>query len=211
MPDPSLTDDRISDADDPTETWSHAERITLARSFLTDELPITDSAAAIVPRLSALAQADYVVPVTTQPGFPLSSAMVNHFHQIHCDLQPPPVGKSQRFATVPRSRDTLYAPEVLSSGHFPFSRESPVVDRGFADISRSTAGRVTQHRLSPEQRYLRDLAVTSRRRICITSFQDWSGAALNRSIQGMIDHFGAGTASAESILCHGIQHPVASA
>ena len=140
-PDPSPTDDRISDTDDLPETWSHAEPITLARSFLTDELPVTDGAApAIVPRLSALAQADYVVPVTTQPGFPLSSAMVYLFHQIHCDLQPPPVGKSQRFASVPRSRDTLYAPEARSSGHFPFSRESPVVDRGFADISRSTSG-----------------------------------------------------------------------
>ena len=168
-PDPSPTDDRISDADDLPETWSHAEPITLARSFLTDELPVTDGAArATVPRLSTLAQVDYVVPVTTQPGFPLSSAMVNNFHQINCDLQPPPVGKSQRFASVPRSRDTLYAPEARSSGHFPFSRESPAVDGGFADISRSTpGGGVAQHRLSPEQRYLRDLAVMSRRRICI--------------------------------------------
>ena len=138
-PGPSPTDDRVSDADDLPETWSHSDRITMERSFLTDKLPVTDGAApAVVPRLSALAQADYVVPVTTQPGFPLSSAMVNHFYQIHCELQPPPVGKSQRFASVPRSRDTLYASEARSSGHFPFSRESPVVDKGFADISRST-------------------------------------------------------------------------
>ena len=38
------------------------------------------------------------------------------------------------------------------------------------------------------------------RRLCIMSFQDWSGAARNRSIQGIIDHFGAGTSSAESVL-----------
>ena len=37
--------------------------------------------------------------------------------------------------------------------------------------------------------------------LCITFLQDWSGAALNPSFHGMIDNFGVGTASAESVTC----------
>ena len=33
----------------------------------------------------------------------------------------------------------------------------------------------------------------TRRRLCISSFQDWTGAALNRSKLGLIDHVGIGS------------------
>ena len=40
----------------------------------------------------------------------------------------------------------------------------------------------------------------TRRRLCISSFQDWTGAALNRSIQGLIDHVDIGSVSTEQLL-----------
>jgi len=51
-----------------------------------------------------------------------------------------------------------------------------------------------------EDRYFRDLAAMTRRRLCISSFQDWAGAALNRSIQELIDHVGIGSISTEQLL-----------
>jgi len=42
----------------------------------------------------------------------------------------------------------------------------------------------------------------TRRRLCISSFQDWTGAALNRSILGLIDHVGIGNVSTEQLLEH---------
>ena len=51
-----------------------------------------------------------------------------------------------------------------------------------------------------EQTYFRDLAAMTRRRLCISSFQDWTGAALNRSIQGLIDHVDIGSVSIEQLL-----------
>ena len=55
-------------------------------------------------------------------------------------------------------------------------------------------------RLGTEQKYFRDLAAMTRRRLCISSFQDWTGAALNRSIQGLIDHVAIGSVSTEQLL-----------
>ena len=49
------------------------------------------------------------------------------------------------------------------------------------------------------EKYFHDLAAMIRRRLCI-SFQDWTGAALNRSIQGLIDHMGIGSVSTEQLL-----------
>ena len=95
------------------------------------------------PRLSALAQADYIVYVTPQPGFPISLAMVNHFHQIHRHLQPPPMGKSQRFASFPHTKETFYSPNVRSSRNFPF-RESPIVDRFRGYFTLNIRGSTTQ-------------------------------------------------------------------
>ena len=40
----------------------------------------------------------------------------------------------------------------------------------------------------------------TRRRLCISSFQDWTGAALNRSLQGLIDHTDIGSVSTEQLL-----------
>ena len=55
-------------------------------------------------------------------------------------------------------------------------------------------------RLGTEQKYFHDLAAMTRRRLCISSFQDWMGAALNQSIQGLIDHEGIGSVSREQLL-----------
>ena len=111
--------------DEQCDTMSHSERVILARTFLGDELPVTDS---LVPRtmpcLSALAQADYTVPVTTQHGFPFSESMINHFQKIQQELQTTPGGKSHRFTSVPSSREAMYSPLELSSTGFLFSRDS---------------------------------------------------------------------------------------
>ena len=55
-------------------------------------------------------------------------------------------------------------------------------------------------RLGTEQKYFRDLAAMTRRRLCISSFQNWTGAALNRSIQGLIDHVAIGSVSTKQLL-----------
>ena len=55
-------------------------------------------------------------------------------------------------------------------------------------------------RLGTEHKYFPDLAAMTRRRLCISSFQDWTGAALNRSIQGLIDHVDIGSISTEQLL-----------
>ena len=116
---------------------SHSERVILARTFLCDELPATDSLdPRTVPRLSALAQADYTVPIAPQPGFPFSEAMIDHFQKIQQELQTTPKCKSHRFASVPRSRETMYSPLELPSTGFLFPRDSPVVDKDFTEISR---------------------------------------------------------------------------
>ena len=62
--------------DEQCDTMSHSERvILLVHMCLSDELPATDSLVLhTVSRLSALAQADYTVPVAPQPGFPFSEA-----------------------------------------------------------------------------------------------------------------------------------------
>ena len=66
-----------------SDTMSHSERVILALTFLSYELPATDSLVLrTVPRLSTLAQADYTVSVALQPGFPFSEAMINHFQKI---------------------------------------------------------------------------------------------------------------------------------
>ena len=51
-----------------------------------------------------------------------------------------------------------------------------------------------------EQKYFRDLAAMTRRQLCISSFQDWMGAALNRSIRGLIGHVDIGSVSTEQLL-----------
>ena len=120
---------------------SHSERVILACTFLCDELPIMDSLdPRTVPRLSALAQANYTVPVVPQPGFPFSEAMINHFQNIQQELQTTPRGKSHRFASVPRSREVMFSPLEIPSTGFLFSQDSPVVDKDFTEISRSQMG-----------------------------------------------------------------------
>ena len=179
------------------DMMSHSERVTLARTFLGDELPATDSLVPrTVPRLSALAQADYNVPVAPQPGFPFSEAMINRFQKIQQELQTTPGVKSHRFASVPRSRVAMYSPLELPATGFRLSQDSPVEDMGFTEISLSR-GSTT---LGTEQKYIRDLAAMTRRRLCISSFQDWMGAALNRAIQGLIDHVNIGSVSREQLL-----------
>jgi len=175
---------------------SHSERVILARTFLCDELPTDNLDPHTVPRLSALAHADYTDPVAPQPGFPFSEAMINHFQKIQQELQTSPKGKSHRFASVARSKENMYSPLELPSTNFQFSRDSPVVDREFTEISRSQDGGT---RLGTEQKYFRDLTYMTRRRLC-TSFQDWTGAALNQSIQGLIDHVGIGNVFTEQLL-----------
>ena len=124
-----------------------------------------------VPRLSALAQADYNVPLAPQPPFPFSEAMINHFQKIQQELQNTPGGISHRFATVPRSREPMYSPLELPSTGFRLSQDSPVVDKGFTDISRSQVGGA---RLGTEQKYFSDLAAMTRRRLCIIARLDGS-------------------------------------
>ena len=91
----------------------------------------------------------------------------------------------------------MYSPLELPSTGFLFSRDSPVVDKDFTEISWSP---VRGTRFGMEQKYFRDLASMTRRRLCISSFQDWTGAALNRSILGLIDHVGIGSVSTEQLL-----------
>ena len=66
--------------------------------------------------------------------------MINHFQKIQQELQTTPGGKSHRFALVPRSREAMYSLLELFSTGFLFSRYSPVVDKGFTEISRSQVG-----------------------------------------------------------------------
>ena len=188
------------------DMMSHSERVILARTFLGDELPVTDSLVPrTVPFLSALAQADYNVPVAPQPGFPFSEAMINHFQKIQQELQTTPGGKSHRIASVPRSREAMYSPLEIPSTGLRRSQHSLVVDKGFTEISRSQVGGGGV-RLGTEQKYFHDLAAMTRRRLCISSFQDWMGAALNRAIQGLIDHVGIGSVSREQLLERLRQH-----
>ena len=51
-----------------------------------------------------------------------------------------------------------------------------------------------------DQKYFRDLTAMTRRRLCMSSFQDWTGATLNRSIQGIIDNVCIGSVSTEQLL-----------
>ena len=88
------------------------------------------------PRLSSLAQSDYVVPVAPMPRFPFSAAMKNNFQ----NLQPIMMGRPQHFVTVPRSKEAIYNPLELPSEYFTFSKDPPVIDRGFSDVSRCHAG-----------------------------------------------------------------------
>ena len=180
------------------QKMSHSDRVNLARAFLADDIPATNNISNDEPCVSSLAQSDYVVPVAPMPRFPFSAAMTNHFHKIHQDLQPTTVGRSQRFATVSLTKEAIYNPFELPSRDFSFSKDPPVIDRGFSDVTCSHAGGAHSKKLGAEQRYFCDLASMSRRRLCIFSIQDWSGAALNHSIQGLIDHLSMENVPAES-------------
>ena len=109
-----------------------------------------------------------------QPGFP--------FSENSAGIKKPSGGQ---FTSVLRSREALHSPLELSSTGCLFSRDSPVVDKSFTEISRSQVGGA---RLGMEHKYFRDFAAMTCQRLCISSFQDWTGAAINRSIQGLIDH-----------------------
>ena len=128
------------------DMMSHSERVFLARTF-DGELPATDSLVPpIVPRLSALAQAEYNVPVAPSLDFVFSEAMINHFQKIQQELKTTPRGQSHRFASIPRSREAMYSPLELPSTGFRLSQDSPVVDKGFTEISRSqVGGSTTRH------------------------------------------------------------------
>ena len=96
------------------------DRVNLAFAFLADDIPATDNISNDELRLSSLAQSQYVVPVAPMPRFPFSAAMTNNFCKIHQDLQPTTVGRSQRFVTVPCSKEAIYNPLELPSGDFSF-------------------------------------------------------------------------------------------
>ena len=74
------------------------------------------------------------------------------------------------------------------------SRGRPV----FGDGNRTNSVQLRK-KIGMEQKYFHDLAAMTRQRLCI-SFQDWTGAALNRSIQGLIDHVDIGSVSTEQLL-----------
>ena len=154
--DPTPQSDAVQ-PDKQCDTMSHSERVILASTFLCDELLATDSLDPhTVPRLSALAQADYTVPVTPQLEFPFSEAMISHFQKIQQELQTSLGGKSHRFASVPGSREAMYSALELSTTGFLFSRDFPVVDKGFTEFLGCRWG---EARLGAEQTYFRDLAV----------------------------------------------------
>ena len=71
--------------------------------------------------------------------------MINHFQKIQQELQTTPGGKSHGFASVPRSREAMYSTLELPSTGFRLSRDSPVVDKGFTEISRSQVGGARRH------------------------------------------------------------------
>ena len=111
------------------------------------------------------------------------------------------MGKSHQFASVLRSREALRSPLELSSTGFLFSQNSLVIDKGFTEIPRSQLeGGEWGHDLGTEQRYFRDLAAMTRRQLCISSFQDWTGTSLNWSIPALIDHVGIGNMSTVHLL-----------
>ena len=56
--------------DEQCDMMSHSERVILVHTYLSDELPATDSLVLhTVPHLSALAQADYTIPVAPPAWF----------------------------------------------------------------------------------------------------------------------------------------------
>ena len=112
-------------------------------------------------------------------------------------IKNPQVGNSHQFTSVLRSREALHSPLELSSTGCLFSRDSPVVDKSFTEISPSQVGGA---RLGTEQKYFCNFAAMTRWWLCISSFQDWTGAALNRSIKGLIDHVDIGSVSTEQLL-----------
>ena len=172
------------------DTMSHSERVNLASTFLSDELPATDSLVPrTVPRLSTLTQ------VGPAAWFSFFWGIDQSLQKIQQELENPQVGISHQFTSVLRSSEALHSPLELSSTCCMFSRDSPVVDKSFTEISRSQVGGA---QLGTEQKYFRDLAAMTRRRLCISSFQDWTGAALNQSIQGLIDHVDIGSVSQNS-------------
>ena len=97
------------------------------------------------------------------------------------------MGNSHQFTLVLCFKEALHSPLELSSTECLFSPRFLGLRWGGA-------------RLGTEQKYFRDLASMTRRRLCISSFQDWSGAALSRSIQGLIDHVDIGSVSTEQLL-----------
>ena len=135
----------------------HSERVSLARAFLSDELPATDSLVPrTVPRLSALAQADYAIPVTPPP------ARISFFWGNDQSLSENSAGIINLFGgqITPICFGTSFQRSpVLPVGAFfyRFSQDSPVVDKGFIEIPRSQP-EGGGGRLGTEQRYFRDLA-----------------------------------------------------
>ena len=123
---------------------SHSEQVILAHTFLSDELPANDS---LVPRtalrLSTLTQ------VAPPAWFSFFKALINHFRKFSRNKKPQ-VGNSHQFTSV------------LFCFH-----ETRVLDKSFTEISRSQEGGA---RLGTEQKYFRDLASMTRRRLCISSF-----------------------------------------
>ena len=101
--------------------------------YLSDELPATDS---LVLAQCHVCQHWHksIIPSQSlpQPGFPFSEALINQ--------------KIQQFTLVLHSREALHSPLELSSTGFLFSRDSPVADKSFTEISRSqVGGSTTQH------------------------------------------------------------------
>ena len=78
-----------------------------------------------------------------QPSFPFSEQSLQKFQQ---ELKNPQVGNSHQLTLVLRSREALHSSLELSSLGYLFSRDSPVVDKSFTEISLSqVAGSMTQH------------------------------------------------------------------
>ena len=123
--------------------------------------------------------------------------MTNYFQKIQQELKTLRWALHTNLLRFFRSREALHSPLELSSTGFLFSRDSPVVDKSFTvDFSASGGGA----RLGTKQKYFRNIAAMTRRRLCISSFQDWTGAAFNRSIQGLINNVDTGSVSIEQLL-----------
>ena len=95
-----------------------------------------------VPRLSALTQADYTIPVIPPAWFSFFWGNDQSLSENSAGIKK----TSHQFTLVLSSREVLNSPLELSSTCFLFSQDSPVVDKSFTEISRpQVGGSTTRH------------------------------------------------------------------